>query len=497
MADNTGLFGDGMMGGYGNNITAANIIRSRYRQPIAQAAMENAEPNSSIRATPPTKFESWLNESGQRLMNPTDTIAQGVQNFTQQDPVDMGLGLMNGGLGVVKDVALPLRLPRASLSDQFISGEANRVGRQMMGEHVTLPYQTANLADNSLKESQRLKNIQYGLQPTGTRAEPALIEPQIGDINVAVPGDRTISDYNLAHLNNKEINSQQYGGARYALGQQHLNEPEFWKSNVAPATNLQSKILRIQEEFNPTRIMGQHLGMGQTANNFAQHFADANLKNIDLSAMSPIQIESFNNLIRQGSKPTGAFPDFPGIQDKEAAYLAMQKNPELRKFFNDRMKKPSVTVAHNMPNGLDVQYAISEPALRDMETNIVGLGAGQLNPYAKATAGGFTHPTYSTTIPQMPGTKAGSNQVLAPMSITHPDAISYLANTPKTIDELGNPIYRRSADLTGTMQKIFPHQVVDQQYLDNYGQYIHELNKVTGARSPAENFALVNALRSK
>ena len=102
MADNTGLFGDGMMGGYGNNITAANIIRSRYRQPIAQAAMENAEPNSSIRATPPTPFESWLNESGQRLMNPTDTIAQGVQNFTQQDPVDMGMSLFGGGLGTIK-----------------------------------------------------------------------------------------------------------------------------------------------------------------------------------------------------------------------------------------------------------------------------------------------------------------------------------------------------------------------------------------------------------
>lgn len=98
MADNTGLFGDGMMGGYGNNITVANIMRSRYRQPIAQAAMENAD-TGSIRATPPTPFESWLNESGQRLMNPTDTIAQGVQNFTKQDPVDMGMSLLNGGMG--------------------------------------------------------------------------------------------------------------------------------------------------------------------------------------------------------------------------------------------------------------------------------------------------------------------------------------------------------------------------------------------------------------
>ena len=97
MADNTGLFGDGMMGGYGNNITAANIIRSRVKQPLYQAAMENAEPNSSIRATPPTKFESWLNESGQRLMNPTDTIAQGVKDFTGQSDTELASSLLGGG----------------------------------------------------------------------------------------------------------------------------------------------------------------------------------------------------------------------------------------------------------------------------------------------------------------------------------------------------------------------------------------------------------------
>ncbi len=101
MADNTGLFGDGMMGGYGNNITAANIIRSRYRQPLHQAAMENAD-TGSIRNIPPTKFESWLNESGQRLMNPTDTIAQGVKDFTGQSDTELASSLMGGGLGVVK-----------------------------------------------------------------------------------------------------------------------------------------------------------------------------------------------------------------------------------------------------------------------------------------------------------------------------------------------------------------------------------------------------------
>ena len=103
MADNTGLFGDGMMGGYGNNITAANIIRSRVKQPLYQAAMENAD-TGSIRNIPPTKFESWLNESGQRLMNPTDTIAQGVKDFTGQDNADLASSLMGGGLGTFAGV---------------------------------------------------------------------------------------------------------------------------------------------------------------------------------------------------------------------------------------------------------------------------------------------------------------------------------------------------------------------------------------------------------
>ena len=93
MADSSGLFG---LMGNDSGINAASIIRSRYRQPIAQAAMENAD-TGSIRATPPTKFESWLNESGQRIMNPTDTIAQGVQDFTGQSDTELASSLMGGG----------------------------------------------------------------------------------------------------------------------------------------------------------------------------------------------------------------------------------------------------------------------------------------------------------------------------------------------------------------------------------------------------------------
>ena len=132
MADNTGLFGDGMMGGYGNNVTAANIIRARARQPLYQAAMENAD-TGSIRATPPTKFESWLNESGQRIMNPTDTIAQGVKDFTGQDNAELASSLMSGGLGTfagvgakTADVAkleLAQKLKQAGVADREIHAQ--------------------------------------------------------------------------------------------------------------------------------------------------------------------------------------------------------------------------------------------------------------------------------------------------------------------------------------------------------------------------------------
>ena len=127
MADNTGLFGDGMMGGYGNNITAANIIRSRYKQPIAQAAMENVDPYQQFLRRPENSvLPDWMSNSSSnsvmgkldtndpygieqaRNANPTANEEAGLEMPMLADPYNyVGLGLGTGAANAMRKFVAP------------------------------------------------------------------------------------------------------------------------------------------------------------------------------------------------------------------------------------------------------------------------------------------------------------------------------------------------------------------------------------------------------
>jgi hypothetical protein len=372
------------------------------------------------------------------------------------------------------DKALPLKLPRANLSDEFINAQADRVARQMLGEHVTSGKvgDTKNLAGRSMKESQRVKNLNYKLTPTGTVAKETPYVPRKGDVKVAFPGDQTVSDKILDEVEGFPIDSPQQGGAYYGLGQKHLKDPEFWKSTETPAKNVQAKVDRVAELYDPERVIGSHLAMGPMSNNFAMHLADANLRAIDWSKAQPSKINQFDRLIAKGyfdpvAKKKVTFPDWPGLADREAALAAMKENTALRKWVNNRFKTPAVTEPLGLPNGLDIQYAITEPRIRDMEINMTGLMTGELKPNALVEAAGAPHNTYSHRIL---GEAGGPQEVLTPFVLDFPDAAKHIAST------------KRPSDFTGTIQKVFPHQVVDDQYINQYNQYRERIKKLTGQK---------------
>lgn len=376
------------------------------------------------------------------------------------------------------DKTLPLVLPRARLSPEFIDQQADRVARQMLGEHVTSgkPKDTVNLAGRSMKESQRVKGLNYKLSPTGTVAQESVYVPRKGDVKVAFPGDQTVANKVLDEIEGVPIGSTQEGGAYYGLGQKHLDEPEFWKSNEAPAKMVQGKVDRVAELYEPERVIGSHLAMGPTSNNFAMHFADANLRAIDWSKANPKKINIFDNIIAGGYKDPKSgemvtFPNWPGLADPEAALAAMKQDSNLRKWFNNRMKVPGITEPLGLPNGLDIQYAITEPRIRDMEINMTGLMTGQLKPGALVEAAGNPHNTYSHRIL---GEAEGPQEVLTPFVIGFPDAAQHIATT------------KRPSDFTGTIQKVFPHQIVDDQYLDEYNRYRERIKKLTGQKKGGE-----------
>jgi hypothetical protein len=378
-----------------------------------------------------------------------------------------------------KEEAMPLVLPRAApKTSQEINDIAERVARQMIGEHVTPQGKTVNLAGRSKKEAERVKQLQFELTPTGTVAQAQVNKPQIGDVNVAFPGDQSISDTILDTLQGETINSLQQGGAKYGLGQKHLIDPEFWKSNIGPAQGIQGRIDDLYAKYMPERMVGEHLAMGPMSNNFAMHFADANLKALDWSKLKPKDVAIFDSHIADGyvikkkNKTTGEvttkhvkFPDWPGLASPDLAFEAMQKNPEMRKWFNNRMKTPDLTQPLGLPNGRDIEYAISEPAIRNLEINMTGLNTGILKPNAPVEPLGALHNTYTHRIL---GEAIGPREVLSPFTMSYPDATAHVLRTQ-------NP-----SDFTGTIQKVFPHQVVDQQYLDEMGKYQDRVKQITG-----------------
>ena len=378
--------------------------------------------------------------------------------------------------------ALPLRLPRAMpKSNAEINAHAERVARQIMGEHVMSgkAKDTKNLAGRSLKESQRVKKLEYELVPTKDVPESQPIQSQIGDINVALPGDFTLSDVELKSLMGEPINSRQEGGSRYGLGHLEDELPLFYASNEGPAQMVQNKVSDLYSLYEPERVMGQHMAMGPIATNFAQHFADANLKYTDYSKLRGADMDMFDDIMTQGyevkkkNKKTGEvtikivdFPNWPGIADPQAAYEAMKRNPEMRKFYNRIMQTPSITSPLGFPNGQDVRYAITSPDLRDMEVNLTGHGVGQLFPNVDLTDTA-DHNTYAKGIR---GIYKGHQDVLSPFAISYPDAAQHIIT------------HQRPEDFTGTIQKVFPHQRVDQQFIDEMEQYRRRLKELTGKK---------------
>ena len=370
-----------------------------------------------------------------------------------------------------KEPSLPLDLPRATnLTKAQIAEIADRVARQQLGEHVRKPNDTKNLAERSMLEAERLKGVNYGLLQTGNVPESKEYQSQLGDINIALPGDQTVSDMYLEHVNGLPIGSQQEGGARYGMGKNGI----FWASNEGPAGAFQAKVTELARlTGQDPRIIAHHMAMGRILNHFAQHFADANLKAIANSKASDADKEAFNEIIRRGYTKkhpktgeyiTTDFPHFPGVHNMQEAYEAMQKNSEMRKWFNNRMKTANITKGLNLPNGLDIEHAITEPALRNMEINLTGHSVGQVKPGASLIPGS-AHNTYSHDIV---GQALGHAPELAPFEVAFPDATSFIRNA-----------YSPS-DFTGTIQKVFPHQIVDENHLQQMHDYYTALRKRRG-----------------
>ncbi|NBU72812.1 MAG: hypothetical protein EBS53_15445, partial [Bacteroidetes bacterium] len=364
---------------------------------------------------------------------------------------------------------IPFDIPRAApKSDAEIRAMAERVARQQTGEFVK-GKESANLAGRSKVEVDRLKNLNYDLEAYKKLPEVQVVSPTYGDIVLTTPGDQSVSDAILHSVGDDVIESLQQGGSRYGLGQleRPASQRAAWKSNLSASRATQNRIDRAADYHDPVRVLGTYYGMGTDAMNFAPNLM-AIRDRIARNRMDRNQIEEFNDIIRKGHKTKdkviGPFPDFPGVEKTEDAYIYMLNNSEARKWFNDRMKTQSVTKRLNMPSGRDIEWAISEPQLRNLEPYTTGHSIVEYRP-GEPIAQDIGHATYTHRIP---GDFLGRQKELSPFELSHPDVYQFLRQN------------YRASDLVPTSQKVPQIQVVDQQWLDEMGKYQDYLRQMRG-----------------
>jgi len=190
--------------------------------------------------------------------------------------------------------------------------------------------------------------------------------------------------------------------------------------------------------------------------------------------MSKDQIEMVNELIRKGSPKSGPRPSFPGIEDKESAYLHFAIDPEIRKHFNAIMQKPTYTESLGLPDGRIIHHAITEPELRNLPVTTTGFSQMELVPgYDPEKLLLSEHPTYSHVIPGNVGSPLTRTQYHTPAQVEFSDVHEYLTKSgPRKYDE---------KDMTRMYQTSTPRQIIDQQHIDEIRMF-EELMKEYGGK---------------
>jgi hypothetical protein len=416
-----------------------------------------------------------LPEDGTDLVRLPDVYAKGGE-----------VHMAGGGLGRIAKMAkaakaekaepsLPLNLPRATAkTKEEIRPIAQRMAQQMTGEFVRPnPKKSINPAEKSFKQFQMEQDLTHDIRPTEGKTllpqEVADIEKQLGMLKIGVSGDTTVADKTLYRAGPYELDlpSPQHGGPLYGLGGEGA-----WASNNPVAATFQKRVQELSQANKDAPVLGQFLAMGPGGSNFAMHFADANLRAIDPSKMNKKQIEAFNKLIREGTQKSGPRPSFPGIEDKDSAYLHFAFDPELRKHFNALMQLPSYTSKLGLPDGRVILHAITEPELRNSEVLTSGLSQMRLDPSVNpADLMMSAHPTYSHVIPKVPGSDITRTKYPTAVEIEFPDVAEYIKQN------------YRPQDATRVYQTATPRQMVDPQHIDEIKMYEELMKQYTGKKA--------------
>lgn len=363
---------------------------------------------------------------------------------------------------VEKEYRTPAKFERAPAKTvEEIEAIARRMAPQYLGEFVRKPESTFSVAGKSMKQYKREKDLP--IVYSGERPTPAAfdIAKHEGEMMVGVPGDPTIAHRTLEQIGDikPENPVQLYGGPLYGL------EGEFWASGRGAATGLQSVAQRGSEAYGGVPVLGKYVRMPE-GTSYALHTTDALIQFLRPDMLGKKKLEQLNSEIRKGSSKY-KFPEFVGFEDPYLVLLQAQDNPNLRKHIDNVLLKPTTADKYGFKlSGPDIDAAITEAELRNLETGATGFSVGRLYPRANLTES--AHPTYELDIP---GRMIGQTKYPQPYELSFPDTLKFVRENLKPgVGEFG--MFKMSG----------PRQIIDAQLIDEIKMYEDAMKRLTGKK---------------
>jgi hypothetical protein len=262
----------------------------------------------------------------------------------------------------------------------------------------------------------------------------------------------------------------QYGGEMYG-GYGH---PFKWAGGEAGVRPIEKAVKQIHAYDPEAKIMGQFVKMTPQSLDFALHNLDTMLQYMEPHKLPPEQRELLDRLLagKYGTHP--AMAHSPGFADPHELLLQAQQDSKLRK-----KAVQILATKKNMPAGTgsweDVQYAISHPHLRNMETGAGGSTIMEMDPHESYKNLFSPNPTYKHELP----TKeegVGRTEFMQPAELAYPRSLAYAKEAIQRLPEKK----RARVQPFNMMKMIGMRELVDPQYIDQLGQYNQRMRELLG-----------------
>jgi len=354
-------------------------------------------------------------------------------------------------------------LPRvAPMSKAEIERIALRMAPQIAGQYTPV-------AEKPQKQFASEQTMRHDIQPTASALNPTQdvdLAHHIKKVMVGLPGDYTTTNQEVRGVAGKKLKYPvvQQGGSRY--GETHPNA--IWASNKEAAENMMNLADAASRQYGDAEVLANHIKMGPESAYYAKHYVRAMLSAIESARLNRAQKEELTKMLREKEFGYGQFPDAPHVKNMEDLYAHIDTDPNFRRHVGAMMNRKYATEPYGIISGADMLHATSEPELRNLETGVTGHSIGELHFNKPLTSS--SHSTYSHDIP---GSFLGKLPVPVPYELSFPDAVNALRNSK-------DPAHKKS--LFGSLKMFGARQPIDQQLVDEIGQYRDRIKQLTGKK---------------